>query len=285
MSKKREPDLEDIGIEDIELDGSENDDAEVSEESAATHEVLSKDKNKKQVVILAGGLGTRLRPITEKIPKPMVAVAEQPFLHWQIQELKRQGYTRILLLIAYLGEKILEHFGDGREWGVEVHYCKEPEPLGTGGALLFARHLLDEEFFILNGDSFLRLDMDAMARQFAQATKPCEAMLAVYDNRLATPVPNNLKISNDRVMDYQKAAGVEKGFTHVDAGVYLLKRKHIFDGHRQKFQLEELWPALIAENSLLTFNVSERFYDIGTPERLKEFEEKIRDYFPNTISR
>ena len=126
--------------------------------------------------------------------------------------------------------------------------------------------------------------MDAMAKEFTQAAKPCEAMLAVYDNRVPTPVPNNLKISHGRVVEYQKAAGIEKGFSHVDAGVYLLKRKHIF-ARRQKFQLEELWPPLIPENSLLTFNVSERFYDIGTPERLKEFEEKIRDYFPNTVSR
>ena len=241
---------------------------------------------RKQVAILAGGLGTRLRPITEKCPKPMVPVAGEPFLHWQILDLKEQGYTDIILLVSYLGEQVQAHFGDGSKWGVNILYSFETEPLGTGGAIRLAIQTLgdslDDDFMILNGDSFLRAPLDDIAGFFEEGM--FEAVVTTYDNGLksgleSTPVPNNLKVKNQMVVEYEKAAGIEKGFDRVDSGIYVV-RKSLFTNpeldSKTKFQLEDVLNPLIAKRTYGGFKVDARFYDIGTPERLKEFEEFVK---------
>ncbi len=236
-----------------------------------------------QVAILAGGLGTRLRPITEKVPKPMVPVAGQPFLHWQLSDLKEQGFRRVLLLVAYLGEQVEQHFGDGRRFGLELEYCYEPEPLGTGGALKNALAQLDTEFILLNGDSFLKAPLSEMVRKFGGGD--FEAMVSVYDNHDPVPVIPNLKVREGRVVEYEKDAGEARGFDRIDSGIYVMKR-HLLEGRSEsRFMLADLWPPLIAAGRLGAFEVNERFYDIGTVDRLREFEEKVRDYFPNSFTR
>jgi NDP-sugar pyrophosphorylase family protein len=231
-------------------------------------------------VILAGGLGTRLRPITEKVPKPMVPVAGEPFLHWQLQDLKAQGYTRVLLLVAYLGEQVEAHFGNGSAFGMQLTYCYEVQPMGTGGAIKNARAQLDDEFILLNGDSFLKAPLSQMEKAF----QGFDALVSTYDNRIATPVIPNIKTENGRVIGYEKDAGSEKGYREIDSGIYILKRSLIDNEARQTFMLADLWPPLIRAGRMAAFKVDERFYDIGTIERLKEFEEKVRDHFPNAVS-
>src|SRR5208282_6436393 len=117
-----------------------------------------------QAVILAGGLGTRMRPITETIPKPMIAVAGEPFLHHQLSLLRSFGIRRVLLLVAYLGDQIENYFGDGTSLGLQLGYSYESAPLGTGGALKNAEALLDDEFVVLNGDTYLAIDYAALIR-------------------------------------------------------------------------------------------------------------------------
>lgn len=238
---------------------------------------------KPQVVILAGGLGTRLRPITETVPKPMVPVAGRPFLHWQLADLKLQGFTRVLLLVAYLGQQVQDHFGDGSSLRMHISYSHEPEPLGTGGALRHALPALDEEFILLNGDSFLRAPLAEMVRFYHSG--PFDAAISVYDNRSPVPVIPNLKTDQSRVLEYIKDAGTERGFTRIDSGIYIMKRR-LLEARKsgEKFALADLWPSLISSGRLGAFDVSERFYDIGTVDRLKEFEEKVRDYFPNSVT-
>lgn len=238
-------------------------------------------KKPTQVVILAGGLGTRLRPITEKIPKPMVPVAGEPFLHWQLLDLRAQGFTRVLLLVAYLGEKVESHFGDGRSLGMEISYCYEPEPLGTGGALKNALPQLEDEFVLLNGDSFLRAPLATMISACQRGD--FQAMVSTYDNHDPVPVIPNIKVQDERVTDYKKDAGGD--FKLIDSGVYVMRKNLIASKPETRFMLADLWPPLIAARRLGAFPVQERFYDIGTVERLKEFEEKVRDYFPNSFTR
>ncbi len=232
-------------------------------------------------MILAGGLGTRLRPITEKIPKPMVAVSGQPFLTWQLRECLKQNYKNVLLLVSYLGEQIQSHYGDGSSIGLSISYSFEGRPLGTGGALKNAFHELDESFFVLNGDSFLRAPMSELERSFDESG--ADALISTYDNRLKTPVKENLKVVDGWITRYQKAGGTENGLEVIDSGIYLLKKSVISKITQEKFQLEDLWPDLIKRKKLFSVAVSERFYDIGTPERLTEFEEKIHDYFTNSL--
>lgn len=244
---------------------------------------------RKQVLILAGGLGTRLRPITETCPKPMVPVAGEPFLHWQILDLKEQGYTDIVLLVSYLGGQVQSHFADGSKWGVDIKYSFETEPLGTGGAVLLAIQTLgddlDDDFMILNGDSFLRAPLDDVSGFFEEGT--FDAVVTTFDNGLKsglekTPVPNNLKVKNQMVLEYEKAAGIENGFDCVDSGIYVVK-KSLFVGEKSaqaaratKFQLEDVTHPLIEKRAFGAFKVDARFYDIGTEQRLKEFEDFVR---------
>ncbi|MES2856472.1 MAG: sugar phosphate nucleotidyltransferase [Bdellovibrionota bacterium] len=235
-----------------------------------------------QVAILAGGLGTRLRPITEKIPKPMVEVAGKPFLYWQLLDLKQQGFTKVLLLVAYLGEQVREYFGDGTQFGLEISYSFEPSPLGTGGALKHASALLEERFLLLNGDSYLRAPLakfDSFSEDFA-------AVISTYSDTEKVPVIPNLKVDvkSGRVLDYQKDAGPSLGFDRIDSGIYAMSRSLIDSHPKTEFALADLWPPLIKLGHLGAFMIDERFYDIGTPQRLQEFEEKVRDYFPDTVS-
>src|SRR6266571_2872724 len=123
------------------------------------------------VAILAGGLATRLRPITEKIPKSLVAVAGRPFLAHQIELLRDQGLRRLVLCVGYLGEMIQREFGDGSKWGVRLEYSFDGDQLlGTGGALRKALPLLGEKFFVLYGDSYLPIEFNPVAKFFQKRT-------------------------------------------------------------------------------------------------------------------
>jgi len=228
-----------------------------------------------QVVILAGGLGTRLRPLTETMPKPMVTVSGKPFLYWQLLDLKEQGWKKVLLLVSYLNEQIKDYFKHGQDMGLEISYSTEPEPLGSGGAVKWAEDMLEERFLLLNGDSFLHIPLKDMTRSFAESSY--DAMIASYDNNNPTPVIPNLKVSSTLILEYKKGGG--EGYDLIDSGIYAMDRKVLKDAPDDKFYLESLWPTLIQNKKLGVFQVNERFYDIGTPERLKEFEDNLSDYF------
>ena len=117
--------------------------------------------NYMQAVILAGGKGTRLSPITDTIPKPMAMVNNRPFLEYMLLMLKRNSFKKILLCVGYLGEKIEAYFGDGNRLGIVIKYSYEKELLGTAGALKLAENILEEEFLVLYGDSYLDIDYRA----------------------------------------------------------------------------------------------------------------------------
>src|SRR5258708_7251307 len=119
------------------------------------------------VAILAGGLATRLRPVTEKIPKLLVEVAGEPFFSHQLRLLKQAGLTRIVLCVGHLGEQIVALYGDGAKWGVQIDYAFDgPKLLGTGGALIRALPKLGEAFYVLYGDSYLSIDYRTVGKAF-----------------------------------------------------------------------------------------------------------------------
>lgn len=225
-------------------------------------------------VILAGGKGTRLMPLTADIPKPMVQVGGRPFLYWQLLYLKEQGIRDVLLLVSHLAEVIEQHFEQNPIAGLNIRCSREPSPMGTGGALKYSAEILPDWFWLLNGDSFLYTDLLAMAK--LHDANAAEGTLAVASPEVV-PVPANLKCKNGLVMEYQKEGG--PGYTEVDAGVYLLSRKTILAGPSGTFDIGQLWPPVIARKKLAAFTVWDRFFDIGTPERLKTFEKHLKDYF------
>jgi NDP-sugar pyrophosphorylase family protein len=226
-----------------------------------------------QAVILAGGLGTRLRPITEHIPKPMVEVAGEPFLARIVCWLAKHDFRRQLLLLGYRGEVVSDYFGDGHRFGISIEYSREPSPLGTGGALRFALEKLEDEFLLLYGDSYLPIDYKQVARAFL-TPPPCSGLMVVYDNRLGdTGVTGNVAVDGDgRVTRYAKNLH-DADLQYVEAGV-LCFRKKVFESlpDARVISLEqELYPELIANRQLRAFTTTQRFFDIGTPQRLEEF--------------
>jgi len=231
-----------------------------------------------QAVILAGGLGTRLRPLTLKLPKPMVPVRGRPFLEYQLLYLAGFGIKDILLLTGYKGETVEDYFLDGCSLGLRLQYSREEEPIGTGGALALAAGSLEERFFLLYGDSFLPMDYGDAERAFLDRGK--SAMMVVYDNAADTSVPNNVGINEETMMviDYSKQKG---GMDYVEAGVLVLKRDILeFMPPSGSFSMEtDLFPRLIELGEMTAYKSPERFYDIGTTARLKEFESVIDKYF------
>ena len=222
-----------------------------------------------QAAILAGGLGTRLWPLTKTVPKPMVPVAGAPYLEHQLRLLERQGVLDILLLTGYLGEQIEEHFGDGARMGLRIAYSREDSPVGTGGALRLAHHLLADSFLLIYGDSYLPIDYTVPLRQLENSD--AEGLLVVYDNRQGdTTVKCNVDIDDSlHVIRYAKDS--PDPLAYVEAGVLAFRRRMVdLIPAEGAVSLEtQIFPRLIASRRLIAHVTSERFYDIGTPDRLK----------------
>jgi NDP-sugar pyrophosphorylase family protein len=227
-----------------------------------------------QIVILAGGLGTRLWPLTKEIPKPMVPVAGVPYLERQLQLLAQQGLRKVLILTAHLGEQIESYFGDGARLGLSICYSREREPLGTGGALRDARSVLDEVFVVIYGDSYLPIEYAPVGRRLA-ASSALGALVLYRDPSGETDVRCNVAISEEGIVTrYDKAAIDDPELNYIEAGVLALRRDALsFALPEGKVSLEqEIFPRLIAQRSLLGLPTQQRFYDIGTADRLKIIE-------------
>jgi NDP-sugar pyrophosphorylase family protein len=227
-----------------------------------------------QVVILAGGLGTRLRPVTTQIPKPMVPVAGVPYLEHQLRLLAQQGFRDVVLLTGYLGEQIEQHFGDGSRLGLALRYSREPAPLGTGGALRQAWSLLAEELLVIYGDSYLPIEY-AKVVDTLRARDAAGVLVLYEDVSGETGVPGNVAIDRDHVViRYDKSGAGDPALRYVEAGVLALRNSmHDVIPPRGAVSLEqEVFPRLIENRALVGLPTTQRFYDIGTPERLRAIE-------------
>jgi len=203
----------------------------------------------------------------------MVPVAGVPYLEHQLRLLEKQGVRSILILTGYLGEQIEEYFGDGATLGLAIDYSREETPVGTGGALRDAAAKLAETFLVIYGDSYLPIDYtETLARLEAS---PAAGLLVVYDNRLTdTSVKNNVDVdAAGYVARYEKDA--PDPLRYVEAGVLAFRREVLsLIAPRGSVSLEkEIFPRLIADHRLIAQITTQRFYDIGTPDRLKTIED------------
>jgi NDP-sugar pyrophosphorylase family protein len=222
------------------------------------------------VAILAGGLATRLQPITEKIPKSLVAVAGEPFLAHQLRLLRAQGVTRAVLCVGHLGEMIEREFGDGHAWGIELRYSFDgPALLGTGGALRRALPLLGDAFFVLYGDSYLPVDFAPIAVAWRASGQ--QGLMTVFRNENAWDV-SNVWFEDGRIRRYDKRARVPQ-MQHIDYGLGVFSAA-AFDERRDAtaFDLAELQRELVARGQLAGCEVFQRFYEIGSHSGLAELE-------------
>ncbi len=170
-------------------------------------------------VILAGGFGKRLRPYTEEIPKPLVSVADKPILEWQIEWLKRYGFNEFVLLVGYRKEKIIEHIGSGGRLGVKVTYVVEDEPLGTGGAIKNAEHILskEEKFLVLNGDILTNLNP---LKLFEKLDENPEFVAVIASIPLPSPY-GVLEIKDSKVTGFVEKPRLKDYW--INAGIYAMK--------------------------------------------------------------
>ena len=228
-----------------------------------------------QAVILAGGLGTRLWPLTKEIPKPMVRVAGRPYLEHQLRLLSRQSITDVVLLIGYLGSQIEEHLGDGAQLGLHICYSREPQPLGTGGALRAARHMLADLFVLIYGDSYLPIHYAQVADRLT-ASQATGVMVVYRDPGGETSVSKNVALDESGLVSrYDKTAVGDPQLQYVEAGVLAFRRAvlDLIPRHDPVSLEQQVFPLLIERRQLIGMPTSQRFYDIGTPERLKTIAE------------
>jgi NDP-sugar pyrophosphorylase family protein len=220
------------------------------------------------VAVLAGGLATRLKPITEKIPKLLVEVAGEPFFSHQIRLLRNAGLTHLVLCLGYLGEQVVEVYGDGSKWGVRIEYSFDgPRLLGTGGALIRALPKLGEAFYVLYGDSYLPIDYLAVGRSFLTSGKL--GLMTVFENSERYDA-SNVWFEGGAIKAYDKKDKLPP-MRHIDYGLGLFK-KSAFDGfpRDEVVDLSDVQKALLERGELAGFEMTERFYEVGSHNGLEE---------------
>jgi NDP-sugar pyrophosphorylase family protein len=222
------------------------------------------------VAILAGGLATRLRPITETIPKALVDVAGEPFIFHQLKYLHQQGVRQVILCIGYLGEMIQAQVGDGARFGLQVKYSLDGSKLlGTGGALRQALPLLQNQFFVLYGDSFLPINFSLVEHAF-KASGKAALMTVLKNNNLWDK--SNVLVRGGELIEYNKETP-RPDMAYIDYGLGVLSST-VLNAYPATiaFDLADVYHALSVQGQLAGYEVKERFYEIGSYSGLKETE-------------
>jgi len=222
------------------------------------------------VAILAGGLATRLRPITEKTPKSLVEVAGRPFIFHHLDWLQRQRIPRVVICVGHLGEMIQAKVGQGDRWGMEVLYsCDGARLLGTGGALQKALPMLGEEFFVFYGDSYLPIDFQPVEEAFRASGQP--ALMTILRNRGQWD-RSNVEAREGRILLYDKK-NPTPSMEYIDYGLGVLSAG-LVRSHREgePWDLADLYRDLARKEQLASWEVRRRFFEIGSMEGLAETE-------------
>jgi NDP-sugar pyrophosphorylase family protein len=222
------------------------------------------------VALLAGGLATRLRPLTETVPKVLLEVAGKPFLEHQLAMLREQGIRRVVLCLGFLGEQVQLKFGDGSAYGVELLYSFDgPVLLGTGGAIRQALPLLGETFFVLYGDSYLNIDFGQVARTLIESQR--SALMTVFNNQNRWDA-SNVWFADGRIKLYDKSARTPD-MRHIDYGLSMF-HSSVFTAYSGGVALDltNVLKDLVAKGDLAGYEADQRFYEIGSKSGLEELD-------------
>lgn len=238
---------------------------EVKSRSHAIEKIIRErfEGNVTQALILCGGEGTRLRPITYEIPKPMIPINGKPLLEHIIGHLKSGGVTEVILAVGYKHEKIISHFGEKWE-GVDIKYIIEKSPLGDGGCLHLAKDILNDSFFMLNGDVLSNVDIKDMVSFHNDAgCLSTIALTTVKDPKsYGVAIMKGNKITN--FMEKPKDPPTRL----INAGIYLFDKKVLEKlPSKKSFMMGELFPALANQGELAGYIYEGKWFDVGTPER------------------
>jgi NDP-sugar pyrophosphorylase family protein len=226
------------------------------------------------VAILAGGLATRLRPISESIPKSMIEISNKPFVDWQLSLLSRQGIKKVVFCLSYKSQLIQNYVGDGSKFSLSVEYSFDgAQQLGTGGAIKNALNLLGDNFMVLYGDSYLELDYVQAQKSFEVCGKP--AMMTIYNNKNLFE-KSNVKLKSSGTISYSKDK-VDMDNNYVDYGLTFFESK-VFrtNKYNTKFDLSDLCRDLSVVNQLAGFEVFNRFFEVGTFEGINDLKNYLK---------
>jgi mannose-1-phosphate guanylyltransferase len=220
-----------------------------------------------QAVILVGGEGTRLRPLTSTIPKPVVPLVDRPFIAFMIEWLRRHGIEDVIMSCGFLATSVRNVLGDGSAFGIRLRFVEEPDPRGTAGALKFAESMLDERFLLLNGDVLTDIDLTAQLAQHERTGARATLALVPVEDPTAYGL---VHLAEDHaVSDFVEKPSSDQIDTHmISAGAYVLERdvlELVPEGRNVSIE-REVWPHLIG-NGLYGFPSESYWLDIGTPER------------------
>ncbi|HEY1591321.1 MAG TPA: NDP-sugar synthase [Solirubrobacteraceae bacterium] len=220
-----------------------------------------------QALILAGGEGTRLRPLTSTVPKPVVPLANRPFISFMIAWLRRHGVDDVILSCGFMAERVRDVLGDGESLGVRLRYVEEPRPLGTGGALRYAGDLLDERFLMLNGDVLSDIDLSAQLRRHEQTgARGTIALVAVEDPSAYGLVQRNPDNSVSEFLEKPSPDEIDSNL--INAGAYVLDRSILDEmapGGTTISIERDVFPTLVGRG-LYGFEATGYWLDIGTPD-------------------
>jgi N-acetyl-alpha-D-muramate 1-phosphate uridylyltransferase len=226
------------------------------------------------VAILAGGLATRLRPVTETIPKALIDINGEPFLAHQLRLLSQRGIRRAVLCIGYRGTQIQEYAGDGSRFGLHLDYSVDgPQLLGTAGAIRKALPLLGDRFFVLYGDSYLPCDYAAIEQRSIESGKV--GLMTVFRNEGMWDT-SNVEFRDGGILKYDKVDRT-LAMQHIDYGLGALHRAGFENVPNDRpYDLSSVYQDLLGRGELAAYEVPERFHEIGSIEGIRELECYLR---------
>lgn len=222
------------------------------------------------LALLAGGLATRMRPLTETIPKSMLEVAGRPFLEHQLTLFARQGVRHVVICAGHLGGQMRDFAGNGARWGLSIDWSFDGRQLlGTGGALMQALPMLGDEFLVSYGDSYLDEPLGPIVEAFRASGQP--ALMTVFrnDGRYDT---SNIEFGNGCLKRYDKR-NLTTAMKHIDYGLQVLKREALAGWPEGgKFDLADLYRSLVEQGRMAGYETSRRFHEIGSPQGLADLD-------------
>jgi N-acetyl-alpha-D-muramate 1-phosphate uridylyltransferase len=233
------------------------------------------DLAKWPVAILAGGLATRLRPATDKMPKALLRVAGEAFLLHQLRLLHSCGFHKIVLCVGYLGDMIETEVGGGSSLGMQITYSFDgPTLLGTGGALKRALPQLGEQFLVIYGDSYMPVDYTAIVEAFVLSRRP--ALMTVLENEDRWDV-SNVWVEAGEIVRYDKKLRTRE-MRHIDYGIAVLTAEVLAPfPNDAAFDLADVYFRLVSKKQMAAFEVKQRFYEIGSARGLAELDTLLRN--------
>lgn len=222
------------------------------------------------VVILAGGLATRLQDLTRTLPKSLIPIQGVPFIDHQLHLLHRNGLKRVILCLGHLGASIIAHVGNGRRYGLDIEYVEDGVCLrGTGGALKLVLPLVDSPFFVLYGDSYLPCDYQAIQRIFYQ--KPTLGLMTVFHNEGRWDA-SNIEYRAGAILDYNKEQKTSR-MHFIDYGLGILTPQALeYIPDTEPYDLAQLYRSLLKKNQLAATEVTQRFYEIGSYQGIRDLD-------------